>query len=146
MYNVKNIKISNLINDTSFYINRMLDIEDNWFDEITISSHQELSAQYANICHQYHQERKWILMINPEEDSLEPLSDNEQIDARKVLRVNSNKDKLCIAPIKMALQKGNCSAVIVSNSDFTQQQISELIKSAQRGKTQCIVINKKALH
>ncbi len=146
MYNIKEFKISNLINDTSFYINKMLDLEADWLDQIAFTSNTQLSQQYADICRQHHQEHKWVLMINPEEDSLEKLTENHGIDAGKILRVNTNQQSININHIEIALQKGNCAAVVVSNTDFNQEQIAQLSKSAQRGKTQCVVINKKALH
>lgn len=146
MYNIKEIKISNLINDTSFYINRMLDLEDEWLDQRVISTSQEFSQQYQEICQQHHLEHKWILMINPEDSSLEELSKSDAIDAQKILRVNTEENKLNVEHIEMALKKGNCSAIIVSNAHLNEQQITQLSKSAQRGKTQCIVINQNTLH
>ena len=143
--NTNNISIIN----NSF--NKKSTLNANWIQLTNVNDDFELSSQYANICQQHEQEKKWILFINPEETSIEHLANNHGIDVSKVLMVNfkisSNTEKNTdLEHVKSALSKGNCSAVILSNTNFKDEEISQLESSACEGKTQCVLLKKRALH
>lgn len=130
-----------------------------WLQYASTNSNQELSSHYANICQQYKQDKKWVLFINPEESSLEQLAHTYGVDISKVLCVSfKGKNKvnnlvgehsahLDIEQIKSVLCRGNCSAVILSNASFSEQEISVLNSSAQSGETQCVILkNNQKVH
>ncbi len=117
----------------------------NWVDVRNVQDKLELSQHYADICQQHHFEKKWILMINPEDDSLTELSSEHNIDASKILRVDA-KD-INISKIETVLSNGNCAAVVLCNHMFAQEQLSNLVSFAKRGNTHCVVMNnKKNIH
>ena len=64
--------------------------EDNWCDVRSIANKVELSQQYTEIFEKHDLDNKWILMINPEDESLQKLSTQGKIDPRKILKVNIN--------------------------------------------------------
>ncbi|GAA0821995.1 hypothetical protein GCM10009111_29690 [Colwellia asteriadis] len=125
-----------------------------WLALKDVASHDELSTQYAQVCQQYTQAKKWILIINPNEASLEQLAKTHGIDTSKVLCVNlRNKDRtdqinrtidLSVEQIKGVLCRGNCSAVILSNASFAPEEIAELTLCAQQGETQCVLLKNNA--
>ena len=122
----------------------------NWLQLTDVNNNLELSTQYAHICQQHKQQKKWVLFINPEEISIEQLAQTHDIDVSKILMVNyknSLKSNLRVelAHIKSVLTKGNCSAVIVSNSSFATKEIAQLETSAKQGKTRCFLIKNTAL-
>jgi cell division inhibitor SulA len=123
----------------------------NWFEYRSIMGKSELSKQYASVCHQHSQQKKWVLFINPDEASLEQLANIHGVDVSKVLcvsvknkHVGAQQDEtsmnLNIAQIKSVLCRGNCSAVILSNAFLKQEEIVELKLSAEQGETQCLVL------
>jgi len=123
----------------------------NWLQHTNVMNDFELSNQYAHICHQYKQEKKWVLFINPEENSIEKLAKTHGIDASKILMVNykstsTNRIKVGLEKITSVLSKGNCSAVILSNSLFNADEITQLESSAKIGKTHCILMQQCQLH
>ncbi|NQY63659.1 MAG: hypothetical protein HRT38_07960 [Alteromonadaceae bacterium] len=119
----------------------------NWMDIRNIKDQHQLAQQYEKICQQHGQDNKWILMINPEDKSLETLYASGKINTTKILRVNANKQTINIANIKTALKTGNCSAVILCNASIKEEEINQLTLCAQKGKTQCIVLkNTTTLH
>ncbi len=115
-----------------------------WLKLKHVENNLELSQQYAYVCQQHKQKKKWVLMINPDEASLDQLASFDQVDTSKVLCVNTkptNKmEKIDINCVKKALSKGNCSAVILSNTTFNAQEIAQLNACAQAGETQCILL------
>lgn len=123
-----------------------------WLKTAYVENNQELCSQYADICQQHNQEKKWVLFINPEESSLEQLAQIHGVDVSKVLcvsfkgknKTNNVIDKksahLDIEQIKSVLCRGNCSAVILSNATFQAQEIAELNSCAQFGETQCVLL------
>ncbi|MCJ8320504.1 MAG: hypothetical protein MJK12_12775 [Colwellia sp.] len=135
MNTVKSININNLDNhpveNASF---------NSWFNIQSVENTQQLSQLYSKICQQHKNEKKWILVINPEDETLEKLTLSRDIDTSKILRVNINKHSLNLTGINKALSKGNCSAVILSDAALKQEDISQLTHSAQQGKTQCIML------
>jgi len=123
----------------------------NWLQCTNVNDNFELSNQYANIYQQYKQEKKWVLFINPEESSIEQLAKVHDIDVSKILLVNyksaiNTNTKINLERVKSVLNKGNCSAVILSNADFNNEEITQLENSACEGKTQCVLLKKRTLH
>jgi len=121
----------------------------NWLQLTHVNNNFELSDQYANICQQHKQQKKWVLFINPEESSIDQLAHTHDIDASKILMVNyksslKGNSKVELTHIKSVLSKGNCSAVIVSNSSFARQEIAQLENSAKKGETRCFLLKNKA--
>ncbi len=147
MFNINNNNINMLIdshnNNQSMYIN--------WLQHTNVANHFELSNQYATICQQHKQEKKWVLFINPEENSIEQLAKTHGIDASKILMVNyksnaTNRVKIELKQITSVLSKGNCSAVILSDSAFAADEIAQLEYSAKLGKTHCFLMKQCQLH
>ena len=126
-------------------------INANWLQLTNVNDDSELSNQYADICQQHKQEKKWVLFINPEENSIEQLAKTHGIDVSKILMVNYKNSmkantKIDLERVKSVLSKGNCSAVILSNTDFQSEEIAQLESSACEGKTQCVLLKKHVLH
>jgi cell division inhibitor SulA len=134
-------------------------IDQNWLKLTNVDNQQELSSQYANICQQHNQEKKWVLFINPEESSLEQLAQTHGVDISKVLCVsfkgknktnhllNDKSAHLDIEQIKNVLCRGNCSAVILSNASFDANEMSALNSCARIGETQCVLLkNQRKTH
>jgi cell division inhibitor SulA len=121
--------------------------ENQWLDIREQINDFELSQQYVDICQKHSLENKWILMINPQNNSLDQLNSSNNIDSSKVLRVNTNKVKINIKNVSTALSKGNCAAVVLCNACLNENELTELISYARQGKTQCIVLNNnKTIH
>ncbi len=123
----------------------------NWLQHTNVNDNYELSNQYAHICLQHKLEKKWVLFINPEESSIEQLANTHGIDVSKILMVNyksamKSHTKIALEQIKSVLSKGNCSAVILSNTNFENEEITQLENSACEGKTQCVLLKKGVLH
>lgn len=143
--NISNInKISNSKNNTD-------QVNANWIKHTKVTNNVELSTQYAHVCLQHKLEKKWILFINPEESSIELLAKTHDIDATKVLMVNfkhpvDTNTNVNLERVKSVLCQGNCSAVIVSNSHFNKEEVTQLQVAASVGKTQCILLRKRVLH
>tara|TARA_R110000737_G_scaffold317535_1_gene328240 strand:- start:9994 stop:10464 length:471 start_codon:yes stop_codon:yes gene_type:complete len=114
-----------------------------WCNVIRVKNSYDLSEKYQNICQIHHNDNKWILMINPENDSLEQLSMMGKINPEKILKVNVNKVNINLEHIKNTLLKGNCSAIILSNAHYNNAQLKEISRSAALGKTQCIILQKR---
>lgn len=114
--------------------------EDLWLNIRNIENEQQLSEQFSDICQRHHQQRKWILVINPEKLSLDILSHSALVDSSKILRVNTNKVKVNLKNIEKALCTGNCAAVILCNTTLAQNQMSHLANCAQNGRTPCFVL------
>ena len=123
----------------------------NWLQRTNVNNNVELSNQYAYICQQYKQEKKWVLFINPEESSIEKLAKTHGVDVSKILLVNykstvNTNTTIDLQRVKSVLSKGNCSAVILSNTNFNNEEITQLENSACEGKTQCVLLKKRTLH
>ena len=147
MFNINNNNINTLIgshnNTQPMYIN--------WLQHTNVANQFELSNQYATICQQHKQENKWVLFINPEENSIEQLAKTHGIDVSKILMVNyknnaTNRVKIELKQITSVLSKGNCSAVILSDSAFAADEIAQLEHSATLGKTHCFLMKQCQLH
>lgn len=118
---------------------------DQWIDIREVDNNDQLLNEYEQLCQQHKNKNKWILMIDPEVDSLKQINPN-QIDTSKVLQVNSKKVHVSIENIEKALSSGNCSAVVLCNSllkqsQLTKPQLAQLCSSAKKGNTQCILLN-----
>lgn len=145
------ISNTNNLNGTNKSKGNIVNNNTDWFEYKNISNKFELSKQYATICQQHEQQKKWVLFINPDEASLEQLANIHGVDVSKVLCVNvkdkyiddNHKEKslgLTIEQIKSVLCRGNCSAVILSNASFKQDEITALNSCAKQGETQCLVL------
>ena len=126
-------------------------IEDNldsnnksWFNMKNIVSNDQIDKLYNNVCQEHQHKNKWILMINPEEETLENLAKIKNIDTTKILRVNIKESMFNLKNIKNTLTQGNCSAVILSHTHLALDEISELSNCAKQGETLCIVLNNSA--
>lgn len=120
---------------------------ENWIDVRNIEEQEQTLHQYENICKEHKFDKKWILMINPENDYLASLSQSNEIDTSKILKVNTQKTKINLENIESALRNGNCSAVILCNPSLRSNELAQLNKNAEKGKTACIVLqNSKKLH
>lgn len=119
----------------------------NWIDVRGIEDSHQLSNQYEDICKKHEINKKWILMINPEDRSLAMLSKSNNVDISKILKVNTNKTKIDIKNIELALGNGNCAAVILCNPSLKDDELAQLNQYAEKGKTACIVLkNNQQLH
>jgi cell division inhibitor SulA len=117
--------------------------ESNWCDVRSIANTVELSQEYTEIYEKHDLDNKWILMINPEEKPLHQLSTQGKIDPRKILKVNIHQRNISLKTIKNALEKGNCSAVILCNATLNKSQIKQLTHFAEKGQTKCIILKKQ---
>lgn len=145
-----NTNINN-INTIKSATNKVDLLRANWIQQANVTNDLELSNQYANICQQHKQEKKWVLFINPEENSIEKLATTHGIDISKILMVNykcttNNRSKVALTQIQSVLSKGNCSAVILSNSKFEENEIVQLENSAKVGKTHCFLVKQCQVH
>lgn len=118
----------------------------NWLDIRTINQTTNISDHYLSICSQHTLDKKWVLLINPEERSLTELCEREGIDVSKILTVTPKGKEIKLQSIKAALCKGNCSAVVICNACLAANELQELETYAQLGQTNCVVINKTKLH
>ena len=117
--------------------------EYHWLNARTINTPLSLTKEYLNICKEFHNNNKWILMVNPENDCLDELSTKSDNNSLKVLRVHSNKVNVSVNNIETALRKGNCSVVVLCNAFFTESELTSLSASAKKGNTQCIILKNK---
>jgi cell division inhibitor SulA len=145
MISINNINVINDSNNISGNRSKRA----SWLQLTNVNNNVELSTQYAHICQQHKQQKKWVLFINPEESSIEQLANTHDIDASKILMVNYKNNlkgiiEVGLAHIKSVLSKGNCSAVIVSNSSFKRQEIAQLARSAKKGETRCFLFKNTA--
>ena len=119
----------------------VIDNSQSWFNIRNIASVNQISSIYDTVCRQHQHKKKWILMINPEDEMLENLANIENIDTTKILRVSIKDNTFSLKSIKNILTQGNCSAIILSDTHLKIDEISELSHCAKQGKTQCIVLN-----
>ena len=115
-------------------------INNEWLAIKRVNSQQELTEQYSHICQQHAVEKKWILMIDPQDISLEQLASVGNIDPSKILQLDSSKVKVELINIESALTRGNYSAVILGNSHLKKEQLIQLTACAKKGQTRCVVI------
>lgn len=123
----------------------------NWLQQTNVTDNVDLSNHYAHIFNQHKQDKKWVLFINPEVNSIEKLAKIHGIDISKILMVNykstpTSRANVTLEKITSVLSKGNCSAVILSNSLFEADEIAQLEISAKLGQTHCILVKKSQLH
>ena len=135
------------INQININSNIQLPTHYNWVDVRNIEDSHQLSNQYEDICQKHKLNKKWILMINPENQSLDVLANSNKVDTSKILKVNTNKTKIEMKNIESALCHGNCSAVILCNPSLKSEELEYLNQYAEKGKTACIVLkNTQLLH
>jgi len=142
---------SNNIRMIDTFIDNTSSLNVNWLQLTNVNNDYELSDQYAQICQLHKQEKKWILFINPQESSIDKLAKTHNVDVSKILMVNFKNAlkanaKVDLERVKSVLSKGNCSAVILSNAYFQNEEITQLERAARAGKTQCVLLKKQVLH
>jgi cell division inhibitor SulA len=146
MININKLQLSNYNNNLSIspVINdpRNMTLSTQWCNIIRVNNSHDLSAKYQDICQSHHDDNKWILMINPENDSLEQLSNLGKINPAKILKVNANKVNVSLEHIKKTLLKGTCSAMILSDAHYNQAELKQIAQCAALGQTQCILLQK----
>lgn len=96
--------------------------------------------ELVQVCRSKQQDKRWILCVDSNEKAVLQLA--EQVDKNKLLRVNGQHKSVEFEKIQRTLLKGNCSTVVLCDSQFSAQQLRSLQICAERGNTQCIVINK----
>ncbi|MEW6982792.1 hypothetical protein AAD001_09100 [Colwelliaceae bacterium 6471] len=133
--NINKLKANNILN-RQISANKL----PHWVDIVDVASTHELFNYYAQICQQYSHEKKWILLVNPTDDSVEMLAHEHNVDVSKILRVNTKKYAMNFSHIEKVLRKGNCSAIVFCDTAFLQSQISQLNTNAQYSNTQCIML------
>lgn len=118
-----------------------------WCKIIDIEHEPNYSMHYQHVCQHHQHGRKWILMINPESKLLEQLHSQGKIQPKNILKVDTTKVNMKLEHIKQALLKGNCSALILSNTHFNDDELRLITECAAQGKTHCIILNKiKNIH
>lgn len=86
-------------------------------------------------------------MINPENELISQLVETGTVDISKVLRVSPQKNPIDINKIQKTLLRGNCSVVVLCNTEFSELEMQTLLACAEKGNTHCIVLNtRNALH
>jgi cell division inhibitor SulA len=111
-----------------------------WLNIKDVKNEENMTQQYVDIYQEHRLNNKWILMINPDNKPLALLSDQGEIDPKKILKVNAHKGNINLENIEDALVKGNCAAVILCNATLEKSQIELLTQCAKKGKTQCIIL------
>jgi len=117
--------------------------EKSWLDIIDVNNNEDLSKHYVDICQQHNDEKRWVLLVNPEDDSLDSLLNTQLVDTSKVLRVNASVLDNNLTNIELALCKGNCAAVVLCNTDMAEDKFAQLNACAEKGNTHCIIVNKQ---
>ena len=117
------------------------ELQAQWVDIKKAKNHDESVKAYTQICTQYGVNNKWILMVNPQEESFEKLAPST-VNKKNILRVHTNQRKINIDNIAKALLKGNCSAIVLCDLNFTPNEMIQLKACAGIGETKCIIISK----
>ncbi len=116
-------------------------LSNTWLAIKDIKDASELSQIYNHVCRQHQEKNKWILFINPENNSLIDLAKQHKVDTSKILQVTTKHGAVNVKHIKTALSKGHCAAIILPKTGLAQTELTQLNQYAQQGKTQCIVLN-----
>lgn len=144
MININKVNLK--IDNNNLAINSVIEsaqqnnLSTTWFNIIRVKNSGDLSDKYQDICQSHYSDNKWILMINPEHESLDQLSMMGKINPEKILKVNANKVNVSLEHIKNTLLKGTCSAMILSNAHYNETELQEISRCAAQGKTQCIFL------
>ncbi len=112
-----------------------------WIDIKQLSTNTAFYHQLAKICQQHQQDRRWIMIIDPQKKDIELLKLSTQIEQTKILQLNSQQITISLENIHTLLAKGTCAAVVLCNAKFSHQQLLKLNQFAQQGKTHCLVLN-----
>lgn len=137
-----NLSNMNLVENSIVGSSPSLNKVKRWCNIIHVTSAIDLSEKYQRICQKHYADNKWILMINPENEPLDQLSNMGRINPEKILQVNASKVTVNFYHIKKTLLKGNCSAIILSNAQFNQVEMAELSRCAALGQTQFILLQR----
>lgn len=121
--------------------------KNHWLNVQQVGEAKDMSNQVASIYQKYRHMNKWILVVNPQAQSINQLQLDENIDRSKILCVHSKKVNVELANLEKTLSKGNCAAVVICDSLIDREDMEKLENCAQAGKTRCIFLNKsKQLH
>jgi cell division inhibitor SulA len=138
---------NNRINHLNLISSKAINDDKHWIDIRKVNESRNLTEEYRSICTEFHTSNKWVLMVNPENETLDELAAKSDISRSKVLRVHSTKVKVSIQNIETALRKGNCSVVVLCNAHFSESELLTLSASAKKGNTPCIILkNKHTIH
>jgi len=132
---------NNIINNLNTINLEAVNDAKQWLSIKNIKNDEELTKQYSTIYQENNYKNKWILMINPENSALVNIEKTPKKTFSKILRVNANKGIVKVKNIEAALRKGNCSAVILNDVKFNEQELTQLYLGAKKGNTACIIIN-----
>jgi len=138
-----NLINTNKIIDLHFSTSEAVNDSAHFLNVKSINSTEELTEQYSNIYDQCKMKNKWVLMVNPEQHSLENMNVTSTTSTPRILQVHSNNMHIKVKNIETALRKGHCSAVVLCNVHFNEKELAQLYTSAKQGNTQCIILNNK---
>ncbi|MEW6998599.1 hypothetical protein AADZ86_12960 [Colwelliaceae bacterium BS250] len=113
---------------------------DTWLKIADDTKDNFFANELVQVCHSKQQDKRWILCVDSDDKDLLQLS--KQVDKNKLLRVNGQHKNVEFDKIQRALLRGNCSTVVLCDTKFSAQQLRSLQICAQRGNTQCIIVNK----
>lgn len=136
---------TNHISNLNLLNSRVTNKSYRWLNMKSVNTPTDLTTEYRNICNKFRSDNKWVLMVNPENDSLDQLASSRATNGDKVLRVYSNKVNVNIENIETALSKGNCSVIVLCNASFNEAELTRLNNYAKQGKTQCIILKSKTV-
>ena len=103
---------------------------------------QNVTNEVANLCITHQNNRKWILVIDGEEQAISALNSQQEIDTSKILHINNRKVNVNANNIETALSKGNCSAVVLGKNNLQADQITYLNACAKQSNTTFVVLGK----
>lgn len=116
-------------------------------NSLTVSNEENINDKITDICLRHQNNRKWILVIDSDKSTRATLSSQENIDKSRILHINSHKVRLSANNIETALAKGNCSAVVLMENYFQQEQIQHLDHCAKQTNTTFMVLkNASGMH
>ncbi|OAN18019.1 cell division protein FtsZ [Photobacterium jeanii] len=111
--------------------------------EVSFSDeHQTELAYFLRLLKQANNENRWIMFIGHDAVLDKKLLESAKIDLSKVLVLHKTKSKSLPKLMEMALQSGNCSAVI-SSGEISEYQTNAIREAAQAGKSLAFVISKE---
>jgi len=133
------------------YINNSVDVNYQQqlakFNIRSIIDEQQYISEIAAICQQFETDKRWILMLNPNEKSLEQLACYQHINTTRILKVNGSKHRISRLAIEKALSIGNCAAIVIYAEDMSSDDLADLQYHASKSSTQCIILeHRRNLH
>lgn len=105
---------------------------------------QIITREISKLCTKHKNNKKWILLINNEKSTISTLQQQHTIDTSKVLHINNTKVKINAHNIETALSKGNCSAVVLADSNLRVDQLNHLHSCAKLSNTAFVLLNNES--